>query len=108
MKKLELTPDLIGKYINRVLWSDVYPVGKIVGIKGKTKVLIQPVEASRNQTKMEFIPGGFSAVCVNQSEQRYDYSEVGEVFEVSLSNTSMKNRFWKISNAPHKYYDYNF
>jgi len=108
MAKLELTSDLIGKYINRVLFSDVDPVGKIVGIKGKTKVLIQPVEASENKTKMNFEPGGFSVVCTNQYKQSYDFTEVGEVFEVSLSNSSMKKRFWKLSETPRKFYDYNF
>jgi hypothetical protein len=107
-QKLELTEELIGKYINRVLWSDVDPVGKIVGIKGKTKVLIQPVKAGENKVKMDFIAGGFSAHCTNQSAQRYDFVEEGEVFEANLSNASMKNQCWKISDAPRKYYDYNF
>ena len=35
--KLEANNELIGKYVNQVLWSDVDPVGKIVGIKGKTR-----------------------------------------------------------------------
>ncbi len=108
MNKLELTPELIGKYINQVLWSDVDPIGKIVGIKGKSKVLIQPVVAGENKAKMEFVPGGFSAVCINQYNQSYEFTEVGEVFEASLSNSSMKKNFWRISDSPRKFYDYNF
>lgn len=108
MKKFEVTSELIGKYINQCLYSDVNPVGKIVGIKGKTKVMIQPVEAGENKTKMEWVSGGFAGHCVNQYEQSYDFTEVGEVFEVSLSNSSLKRRMWRIHNNPCKYYDFNF
>lgn len=106
--KFQVTEDLIGKYINQVLWSDVKPVGKIVGIKGKTKVLIQPVVASENLAKMEFIAGGFAGHCVNQYDQRYEFSEDGEVYESPISNTRMKKKFWKITDYPSKFYDYNF
>ena len=108
MNKFQVTPELIGKYINQVLWSDVNPIGKIVGVKGKTKVLIQPVEAGPNKAKMEYIPGGFAGHCVNQYDQQYDFSEVGEVFEASLSNSSMKRNFWRIGDNPRKFYDFNF
>ena len=107
-EKLILTEELVGKYINRVLWSDVYPVGKIVAIKGKTKVVIQPVKASENLTKMEFVVGGFAGHCVNQWDQRYEFVEEGATFEVSLSNSSMKRSFLQIADQPRKYYDYNF
>ena len=108
--KFEVTADLIGKYINQVLWSDVNPVGKIVGIKGKTKVLIQPIVSSENKSikDMTFIPGGFVGTFTDQHLQSYDFFEVGEVFEANLSNTSMKKRFWSIEERPRKFYDYNF
>jgi hypothetical protein len=108
MSKFQVTPALIGKYINQVLWSDVNPVGKIIGIKGKTKVIIQPVEAGPNKAKMEFIPGGFAGHCYNQSEQEYDFVEVGEPFEAPISNSSLRGRMWRIGDSPRKYYDYNF
>lgn len=107
-EKFIVSEDLIGKYINQYLWSDVNPVGKIVGIKGKTKVLVQPVVAGENLAKMEFIPGGFSAHCTNMYEQRYDFFEEGEVFETVLSNFRMKKAYWSIEEAPNRYYDYNF
>ncbi len=107
-EKFIVSEDLIGKYINQYLWSDVNPVGKIVGIKGKTKVLVQPVVAGPNKVKMEFIPGGFSAHCTNMYEQRYDFFEEGEVFETVLSNFRMKKAYWSIEEAPNRYYDYNF
>ena len=107
-EKFIVSEELIGKYINRYLWSDVNPVGKIVGVKGKTKVVIQPVVAGTNKAKMEFIPGGFSAHCTNMYDQSYDFIERGEVFEISLSNFSMKKNFLGISGHPSKHYDYNF
>jgi hypothetical protein len=106
--KFVVSEALVGKYINQVLWSDVSPVGKIVGIKGKTKVLIQPVTAGKNLTEMQFVVGGFAGHCTNQREQRYEFSEEGNVFEAPLSNNSLKKRFWSIDEAPCKYHDYNF
>jgi hypothetical protein len=107
-QKLQINEDLIGKYINRCLYTDSMPVGKIVGIKGKTKVLIQPVIASANKTKMEIIPGGFTGHCVNNRDQRYDFIETGEVYEERLSNTKLKDYSWRVQDAPSKFHDYNF
>jgi hypothetical protein len=97
--------DLIGKYINRHGYSDIEPIGKIIGIKSKTIVYVQPVVAGKNLTKMEFITGGFAGHCVNQSEQSYTFTEEGVVFQMRLSAGDRCNR---ISDKPIKYYDYNF
>lgn len=107
-EKFQVTEELVGKYINQCLWSDVNPVGKIVGIKGKTKVLIQPVRAGENKSEMKFIAGGFAGHCVNMYDQEYDYREEGEPYWETLSNTSMKRRFYHIMDYPCKFYDYNF
>ena len=107
-ERFQVTNELIGKHINRVLFSDVDPVGKIVGIKGKTKVLIQPISASENKTKMEYVAGGFAGHCVNMYDQSYEFYEDGKVFEATLSKSGMKKRFWVISDNPRKFYDYNF
>ena len=107
-EKFVVTKELIGKYINQYLWSDVNPIGKIVGVKGKTKVLVQPVVAGPNKAKMEFIPGGFSAHCTNMYDQHYDFTEQGEVFEMTLSNFRMKRTHLGIADHPHKHYDFNF
>lgn len=107
-KKFEVTEELIGKYINQYLWSDVNPVGKIVAIKSKTKVIIQPVVAGKNKAKMEFITGGFAGHCINNYDQDYDFTEQGETFEASLSNSSLRKQFWGIADQPRKHYDYNF
>jgi len=100
--------DLVGKYINRCLWTDAYPVGKIVDIKGKDTVFIQPVVAGENKTKMDFIPGGFGAHCTNNREQSYDFEEAGEVFKERLTFSKLEKYSWYIHDAPSKHYDYNF
>jgi hypothetical protein len=107
-EKFVVTQELIGKYLNQYLWSDVNPVGKIVGVKGKTKVLVQPVVAGPNKAKMEFIPGGFSAHCTNMYDQKYDFFEEGAVYEMTLSNFKMKRTHLGIADHPHKHYDFNF
>jgi hypothetical protein len=108
MEKLIINEELIGKYINRCLYTDAYPVGKIVGIKGKTKVLIQPVKASANKTKMEIIPGGFAGHCINNRNQEYDFYEQGEVYEQRLSASMLKRMFFRIHDKPARFHDYNF
>lgn len=108
MSKLVVTNALIGKYINQFGYSDVNPVGKIIGIKGKTKVLIQPVKAGPNTVKMEFVTGGFAGHCYNQQSQEYEFAEEGVPFEAPISNSSLKDRRWRIGDSPHKFYDYNF
>jgi hypothetical protein len=106
--KFQVTEELIGKYINTHLLTDVYPVGKIVGIKGKTNVLIQPVRAGENKTEMNMVVGGYSGHTTNNYAQRYDFFEDGEVYEERLSNTRMKNKRWRIGDKPINFYDYNF
>jgi hypothetical protein len=110
MEKLVVSTDLIGKYINQYLWSDVNPVGKIIAIKGKTKVLIQRVEAGENKRMkdMTFVQGGFVGTYIDQYKQDYDFQEQGEPYWATLSKTGMKRRFWSIADAPCKFYDYNF
>ena len=104
-KTFTATEDIIGKYINQHLYTDINPIGKIVGIKSKTIILLQPIIATKNKTKMEFITGGFAAHCVNQQSQDWVYEEYGEVREFKIAANDKCNR---ISDTPIHYYDYNF
>ena len=100
------TEDMIGKYINEVLYSDVNPIGKIVGIKSKTILYVQPVVAIENKTKMDFVPGGFSFHCTNNRSQEWIFEEQGDIIEVKMT---LGRYDWKrISDSPRKFYDYNF
>lgn len=98
--------DMIGKYVNRFGWSDVDPVGRIVGIKGKSTMILKPVTAIKNTTKMEYIPGGFSVHCLNNSEQRWEFMEEDKTFEIRFSKSFLK--YHELSDKPRKFYDYNF
>ena len=108
-ERLVATPDLIGKYINEVLWSDVNPVGQIVDIKGKTTLIVARVTADHNKTKMEYIPGGFAGHCTNMYDQDWEFTlHENDLFEVNYSRTNFKKRFYAIYDYPRKFYDYNF
>jgi hypothetical protein len=98
--------EMIGKYINRYGYSDINPVGLIVGIKGKTKLIVKKVIASENKTKMQFEVGGFCAVCINQNEQEYDFTISEETMEIRISKALM--RTFCIQEKPMKFYDFNF
>ena len=103
---MKQTADLIGKYLNRYGYSDVNPIGKIIAVSGKQTVTVQRVEAGENLRKMEFVPGGFSAVCLNTWNQEYNYTETEETFNVRLSKCYLKTV--RVDDQPYKYYDYNF
>jgi hypothetical protein len=101
-------PSLIGKYINEYLWSDVNPVGKIIGVKGKSTLILARVGYTRDETvKMEFIPGGFSAHCVNNHSQKWIYSvDEKDTFTVRLSKSFLRRN--RIEDKPYHFYDFNF
>lgn len=106
--QFQATEDMIGKYINRYLYSDVQVVGKIVGIKSKTILKIQKVEARKDPDwKPEWKPGGFSAICLNQLSQKWIFTETDEIFDLRLSAGDLK-RFFRIDESPREFYDYNF
>lgn len=97
---------MIGKYINERGYSDIYPIGRIIGTRGKTIVIIQPVIATENKTKMEFISGGFAGICINQYEQDWEFEEAGKPFEARLTKGRLKQ--WRVEDKPRNFYDYNF
>lgn len=104
--QINTSADMIGKYLNRYLYSDVYPIGKIVEIKSKTTVIVQRVTPTENKTKMKFQLGGFSAHCVNNYAQDYDFILEAERFEIRLSKQFLK--YVRIDDQPVYFYDFNF
>jgi hypothetical protein len=101
-------PSLIGKFINEYLWSDVEPVGKIIGVKGKSTLIMARVNYTRDESvQMEFIPGGFSAHCPTNYAQKWIYTvNESDTFTVRLSKSFLKRN--KIQDTPYHFYDYNF
>jgi hypothetical protein len=106
MNYSQFSQELVGKFVNRYLYTDIQHVGKIVSLKGKTILLVELYEKSENKTKMEFVTGGFSAICLNDSEQKYDFSPTGEVVEIRFSKQFLKQN--RIEDKPREYYDFNF
>lgn len=99
-------PELIGKYVNRYFGSDVEPIGRIIGLRGKSILIVQRVSTTKQTTKMEFIPGGFAAHCVNNRDQRWEFEDRQDTVELRFSKSFL--RWNSIGDKPVKFYDYNF
>ena len=109
--------DMVGKYINEVLYTDIRPIGKVIGTRGKTILIVADITVRREQNwkpKMEI--GGFSAVCVNNGSQQWTF-EVDETKtkEIRWSKQAMAKGFmnkrgiiWSCDSEARYYYDYNF
>jgi len=106
MKTQIKNTEIIGKYLNQYLWTDINPIGKVIGSRGKSIVIVQKVVADKQKTKLEWVVGGFAGHCVNQHAQKWEYELTDEIFEIRLSKKFLKRV--GISDFPHKYYDYNF
>lgn len=98
--------ELIGKFVNRYLYSDIQPVGKIIGTKGKTIILVSEIEATKQTEKLNYIVGGFIAHCSNQNEQKWEFQETGRTIEMKVSKQFLRQ--YGIDSNPKKFYDYNF
>ena len=100
--------EMVGKFINEYLWSDVNPRGKIVGVKSKTQLILARVHVTRDEsTQMNFIPGGFSAHCTNNHAQKWIYTvDESDTFTVRISKSFLRRN--RIEENPYHFYDFNF
>lgn len=94
----------IGKYVSKAGYSDVDIIGKIVGVKGKRTYLVQCMNATRQTAELQYVVGGFAGHCINQDNQKWDFTTSNEVVEVK----NLKNSRLVITDNPFHYYDYNF
>jgi len=106
--KEKAVEEMIGKYLNYYGWSDVHPMGKIIGVRKSSILVLAHVSAVRDENvKMEYIPGGFAGHCVNNHQQKWIFTvDESQTTEVRLSAKLLKNH--KIENFPNSFYDYNF
>lgn len=101
------------KYANHLGYSDITPYEIVRVISDKT-IEIREMKCERDESiKLEFIPGGFSAHCVNQRDQEWFISsdETAPVQRIRLGKRGWKDahgRRFDISDKPIKFYDYNF
>jgi hypothetical protein len=98
--------NVIGKFVNRYGWSDIYPVGRIIGIKGKKTLIIRRIIATEQIKKMNFIVGGFSAHCSNNYSQEWIFEEQEEIIEKRIGKQFDKQ--YRIDENIRNFYDYNF
>lgn len=113
-------------------YSDVHPYEVIKVNKSGKKVQIRTMKAELDPSwKPNFIPGGFSAHCDNQSEQKWimESDEEGSVMEISLRNIKCDPKYnegiervskwvpvgqaaelgkYPVSAGARKFHDYNF
>lgn len=101
------------KYANHYGWSDVNPFEVIKVVSDKT-IEIREMDADRDETvKMDFVAGGFSAICTNPYDQRWVIKSdpTAPVIRIRLGKNGWKDkhgRKFKLADAPSKFYDYNF
>jgi len=102
------------KFANMVGYSDINPY-EVVRVVSDKCLEIRGMDAERDPSyKPEFVPGGFSAVCVNQADQKW-------VIKPNPANgviriRKQKSGQWKsasgskfyLRDEPIKFYDYNF
>lgn len=101
-------------FANHYGYSDVNPHEIVRWVSNKT-IEIREMNAERDPSyKPEMVLGGFSAVCLNQDEQKWliTSNPKASVFRIRLR----KNGYWYdahgrrygLSDRPTKFYDYNF
>ena len=101
------------KFANHVGYSDVNPFEVVKVVSDKT-VEVREMEAIEDPSvKMNFVPGGFSAICTNNRDQKWDIKPdtTASVIRIRLGKNGWKDKYGRkfvLSSTPVKYYDYNF
>lgn len=104
----------VGDHCHIAHWSDVSPCTIIK--RTKTTITVRYDKATRKESwKPEWIPGGFSAVCLNNNDQDdawiIEEDEAGrtDIFRWSKRYNCFKNKCdEKLFPEWAKFYDYNF
>lgn len=101
-------------YANHIGYSDVNPFEIVRRVSDKT-IEIRAMDSERDPDwKPKFIPGGFSAHCVNQSEQRWNIQSNPDnpVIRIRLQKSGQwkdaHGRRFDLHDSPIRFYDYNF
>jgi hypothetical protein len=101
-------------YANHVGYTDIDPFEIVRKVSDKT-LEIREMKAKLDPSwKPEFIPGGFSAHCTNQREQRWLIEPEPEapIIRIRLSKSKgwqdAHGRRFELSDRPVRFYDYNF
>lgn len=101
------------KYANHYGWTDVNPYEVVKVISDKT-IEVREMDAKRDESvTLNFVPGGFSAICTNDRDQKWHIvsNPANPVIRIRFGKAGWKDahgRKFGLSDAPHKFYDYNF
>ena len=113
-RKEILDNPVIGMFANHIGYSDVNPY-EIIRVVSKKTLVIKRMKSKRDESvKMEFVPGGFSAHCINQEDQKWFISSNPEGIEYRIRK--QKDGSWRdsggnryqISFKARKKFDFNF
>jgi hypothetical protein len=105
----------IKKYANHLMYSDIDPY-EVIKTISPICVEVRAMKTTQISHPKEFYPGGFVGhFADNRGGQDYTYEsdENGQVFRIRFSRAKgqwfdRNNGRYGMSEAPYKFYDYNF
>jgi len=101
------------KYANHLMYSDIEPY-EIIRIVSEKTIEIRAMKTERDESvKLEWVPGGFSAICLNDHEQKWHITsdETAPIKRIRLGKRGWKDAHggrFGLADKPVKYRDYNF
>jgi hypothetical protein len=101
------------KFANHLGYTDVTPY-EIVRVVSDKTLEIREMKCERDESvKMEFVVGGFSAICLNQRDQEWFITsdESAPVKRIRLGKRGWKDKYghrFDVSDKPVKFHDFNF
>jgi len=101
----------VGDGVTVHLWTDAHAY-TIIRRTAKTLTLRRCKATRANGFKPDFIPGGFSAVCLNNEDQEWEYDEDlnGKIVQAHWSQRKhgfYVNRELIVTPGRNEFYDYN-
>ena len=108
-KNSPLFKNKIRAFCNRFGYSDVFPY-EVVRVVSDKCVEVRAMDAVQTVFPKDFRVGGFSAVCVDNHNQDYNYTSNtnNAIKKIRLGKKGWGNGEFVMSDTPIKHYDYNF
>jgi hypothetical protein len=102
------------KYAMHMAYSDINPY-EVIRVVSDKCIEVREMKAKLNpKYKPEFVPGGFSAICLNGFDQEWiiEPDESRPIIRIrankKLGWACKDGRRFSLNDKPVKYYDYNF
>lgn len=99
----------IRSYCNEAGYSDWHPY-EVVRVVSANCVEVRRMDTKQIVFPKQFEVGGFSAICVDNWNQEYEYTsnENNAIMKLRKGKKGWGNGKFHMSDAPFKHYDYNF